>query len=211
MTVSLNANALLADVTELNNFTQAGFTAGDYANTLINTASDIIERVTKRKLIAQAYTSEKYSGNGQCKLFLKNYPINSITSLVQRNTHDDTTIQTYSANSDYLFDITEGWVYLRESWVQDTHNYQITYNAGYKVAATEGYITLPYDLRKACADLCMWVDSQKDKVGFDSERIGSYSYSLNSAKGNTIGGYALPPTIIALLAKYIRIEIGSIF
>jgi len=209
MAVALNANALLADVTELNNFTQASFTAGDYVNTLINTASDLIERITKRKLIAQDYTSEVYSGNGRGKLFLKNYPINSITTLIRKNTVDDTTIQTYTANSNYLFSQTGGWIYLREFWSIDINNFEITYNAGYKVTAETGYITLPYDLRKACADLCMWMDSQKDKVGFDSERIGSYSYKLNSS--NNIGGMAIPPEVMSLLSKYIRIEIGSIF
>ena len=196
MAVNLNANALLT-TTELQEFLQWTSTDTDYMNTLINFASDFIEKYCGRIFKAAAYASEVYDGNGERELYLKNAPINSVTKIAFWDTYNNSELQTYNVHIDYMIYGAEGYIYMRGKWVEGHRNYQITYNGGYMV--------LPYDLRKACADLCAWMRDNKDKVGLQSERIGSYSYSLGATI--SIGGLELPAQVLSLLTNYRIIKI----
>ena len=197
MTVALNSNALLTDVTELNAMSGLALTAGDTVNTLINIASDFIERYTKRFLKTATYTLEVYDGDGSFYLYPKQWPITAISALHRWDTSGNVSLQAYTANTDYLYDGTRGRIYLREGFECGVQNYKITYTAG--------YVTLPYDIRKACALFCEWEYNRRGKTGYDSESIGDYSYRLS--QGKTVDGNAMPPEVLSLLSKYVRRDI----
>jgi len=194
MSVTLDTNALLASMAELNSLTKLALTDTDYAHSLINSASKFIEGYTKRTLKEATYTSEKYDGNGSYYLYLKQYPISSITSIHRWDTSNNVSYGTYTANSDYLYDGNRGWIYLREGFQIGVQNYQITYKAG--------YAALPYDVRQACALYCSWMDMVRDKAGLNSESIGGYSYSLANKDAS-----AVPKEIFSILNKYVRLDI----
>lgn len=200
MAVSLNTNALLASMAELNSFTALALTDSDTANTLINSASDFIERHTKRVLKSATYTSEKYDGNGSYYLYLRQWPITAISSVKRWDTVSNASAATYVENTDYLYDGTKGWLYLREGFQIGVQNYQVTYTGGYTI--------IPYDVRQACAMYAEWQYTMRGKTGLSSERIGDYSYQLKDpSRSAGIGGITVPNEILSLLAKYVKADI----
>jgi hypothetical protein len=154
-------------------------------------------------LVATAYTGEYYDGNGEYKLMLNQYPLNTITTLQRWDTIDNSAADTYAANTDYLFDQKAGWIYLRQGFAEGVKNYKITYNAGY--GSSSGQIALPYDIRYACAQLCQFMNKFKSKPGIAGESIGTYSYSKEIKSGNMIvNGSPLPAEIAETIGRYIR-------
>lgn len=201
MTVSLNSNALLVSMAELNQLSKLALTDADIANSIINAASDFIARYTKRSLKTAAYTAEKYNGQGGSYLFLKQYPVTAITTIVLWDTVSNAASKTYAENTDYLYDLNEGWLYLREGFQIGVLNYRITYTAG--------YTTLPYDLRQACAMYAEWMYNNFGKTGMSSESLGDYSYQLDvKDKFASIGGIAVPASILSVLSKFVKVDIS---
>lgn len=198
MAVELNDNALLT-TTELKEFLQWTSTDSDYMNTLINFASDFIERYCNRKFKAADYISEVYDGNGETELYLKNAPINSVTTIANWDSYNNKSSYEYTEHTEYMIYGEEGYIYLRSKWVSGRRNFQITYNGGFE--------TIPYDLRKACADLCSLMKNHGDKAGLQSEKIGNYSYSLGAGSSVTIGGLAIPAETLSILVNYRIINI----
>lgn len=192
-----------ADDTGSLSYTADNTIGRDYANTLINFASDFIQNYCNRKFIKNTYTSEEYDGNGALDLYLKNFPIISVTSIDQWDTFTDSSEYTFTVNTEYLIYSVEGYIYMRGGWYRGRKNFQITYVAGYLIA------DVPYDLKKACADLCSLMKNLGDKAGMKSEKIGNYSYQLGSQSGlgASIGGLAIPAEILSLLIAYRPINI----
>ena len=200
MAVALNSNALIT-LAELDTFLQITIGNSDYSNTLINFASDFIEKYCNRILNDATYTSEVYDGNGEFELYLKNVPINSVSAIHNWDTYNNTSVYEYTEHTEYMIYKVEGFIYLRGGWTRGRRNFQITYN--------DGYETIPYDLRKACADLCSLMKNLGDRAGMVSEKMGNYSYQLGSQSGlgASIGGLAIPAEILSLLVAYRVINI----
>ena len=193
MAVTLNSNALITvvELPEMLQWTSPG--AGlDQETSLINFASDFIERYCGRIFNDADYTSEVYDGNGECELYLKNAPINSVSAIHNWDTYNNVSVYEYTEHTEYMIYGDEGYIYLRGGWKKGRRNFQITYNGGYE--------TIPYDVRYACALLCGWMWSNKDKAGFKSEKMGTYSYTLGSTV--MIGGLELPAQVLSLLVNY---------
>jgi uncharacterized phiE125 gp8 family phage protein len=115
---------------------------------LISMVSADIENECQRTFLATNHT-EYYKGDGTSQLLVKQYPVNSVTSI-----YDDTD---RVWGSDTQIDATEisisdrigGLIILEDdifSESDDVENIKITYNAGYS--------TIPSDLEQACIKLC---------------------------------------------------------
>jgi len=96
---------------------------------LINRISAAVESYCKRKFKARDYT-EKYDGDGTSILFLKQYPVNSVSSLKIGESVLDT--------SSYVIYSDEGKIRLKYSvFSEGIQNVEITYNAGYQDGSDE--------------------------------------------------------------------------
>lgn len=192
--MALNDNALITEA-ELEAFLQVSLETA-YAELLINYASDFIQYYTNRWLKAKTYTSENYDGPGDNRLYLDNWPINSVTTLINYDSMNDTTLYTFTEKLEYLIYGDEGYIYLRGGFAKGIRIYRVTYNGGYAV--------VPYDLKKACSDLCSLLYYQKDKVGMKAETIGRYSYQLDKS-GMAFGREGIPAEIKSILNRYRRV------
>lgn len=150
--------------------------------TMIKGLSDFIQGVLvgdisqggycNRRFIATDYTSALYTGNDRKNLLLRQWPINSVTTIVI----DGTTIfpSGSSALADLGFyidsDISGNLIYCYNwnSWMPN--NIEITYNAGYS--------EIPFDLQLAVIGLISIRWKQKGTEGFKSEKLKNYSYAL---------------------------------
>jgi hypothetical protein len=173
----------LTDITSVRLF--LGSLSLNYTDAEIQAAIDwacaTVETYCNRTFTAADYT-ETYDGNGQDVLYLRQYPINSVTSI----TLDDDTLD----SDDYTVETTG--VYYEDGWTKSRRNIVVVYNAGYS--------TIPADLHMICtrlsADLlCM----TGQDANMQSEKIGDYSYTRTTGQDN-----ALNASYRAALAKYRR-------
>lgn len=197
--MSLNVNALLSQA-ELELILQITISSSDLKDFLINTASDFINNFTNRRLLSRTITSEKYDGTGESRLFLKEYPITSVTAVKSWDSYNNVVSYTYTEHTEYTLYANEGYILFRGKTLKGHNNYQITYVAGYALA------DVPYDLKNACAQLCGIMYYNKGKAGIKSESIGSYSVTYD--KGNaSIMGIPVPDDIAGVIRQYRRINV----
>ena len=142
---------------------------------LINNVTTHIETYCSRRFASTVYTSERYDGNSCDKIFLRQYPIISVSALTLNN-------QTVSEATDY--DDYDGyWIepvvkgikltgclYRVDKWDIGWQNIKISYTAG--------FATIPSDLDMACQLVIrslynLYINSGGKK----SESIGKYSYT----------------------------------
>jgi hypothetical protein len=151
----------------------------------IDWACATVETYCNRTFTAADYT-ETYDGNGQDVLYLRQYPINSVTSI----TLDDDTLD----SDDYTVEDTG--IYYEDGWTKDRRNIVVVYNAGYS--------TIPADLHMVATRLAADLVNMTGQSGtIQSEKIGDYSYTLSAAA--TGQDNALNAGYRAALAKYRRI------
>lgn len=125
-----------------------------------------------RRFLAADYTSAIYTGNDRKNLLLRQYPINSISTIVL----DGTTL--FPSGSSTLADlgfyidneITGNLIYYYRwnSWFPN--NISITYNAGFE--------NIPNDIVLAALKLIEQAWNQVGKDGFKSEKFKNYSYTM---------------------------------
>jgi hypothetical protein len=197
--MALNNNALLTEA-ELELILGKSL-ATDYAEMLINFASDVIEKYCNRVFRQVEYTDEKYDGRGYKILYVKNPPIDDGTAVAVKdwNTNDNSLLYTYTEHTEFIVFHVEGYIYLRSGFKTGKQNYRISYKGGFE--------NIPWDLKVACAELGGFLDSNKGVAGVKSEKIGDYAISYGSSFGITIGGLAVPPEALSKLANYRLINI----
>lgn len=171
MTVDADALTSLDDLKEY-----IGLTTGDHdllLENLIDRATDLFETYCDRKFAAAAYT-EYHDGRGLDKLFPKQWPVNSVTSI-----HDDSD---WTWGADTLIDAGDyriahdGYIQMKTStFSDDVQNVKIVYNGGYS--------TIPEDLAQACIEQAAWMFKQSPEgsallgVSAKSFPDGSVSYT----------------------------------
>ncbi len=199
MAVALKDNHLIT-LLELDEFLQITIGDSDLSNTLINTASDFIDQIANRRIKKKTYTNEEYDGNSENNIYLKNYPITDVASVVNYDSYNASDIHTYTENTEYLIYEKEGYIFMRGRTTPGHKNYRITYDAGYLIG------DVPYDLKNACAQLAGLVYYNKGKSGLKSESIGKYSvtYGLSEFK---IAGIPVPGDIAGVIQHYLKINI----
>jgi hypothetical protein len=194
MVLTPNANALITSL-EFATILQLNLTDADYVEMLINIASDRIKTYIGFDLKQATYTDELYSGNARHNLYLRKYPIISVTTIKEWDTYNNLLLYTYTENLEYLVYLAEGYIYMRSGWEKGHSNYKITYSAG--------YAAVPYDVKMACAMLANMYYDKKGSANMKSETIGNYSYTTENGVGNnTIGEIGIPPMIAGILNKY---------
>jgi uncharacterized phiE125 gp8 family phage protein len=136
---------------------------------MINRASAFANKWTGRWLLLKSYT-EYYDGDGGNSLMLKNYPVDTLTSV-----HDDPLrvfgASTLIAASDYILDAAGGIIRLWNNavtFLQGRANIKVVYTAGYPLAS------VPYDIQEA---VLMIVQHQYKRV-YQDQRIGLASETI---------------------------------
>lgn len=131
---------------------------------LITRESAAIEKECNRTFGDATYT-EYHDGDGTDTVMLKQYPVNSITSI-----HDDTDrdydSDTLIDSDDYVYDSDSGIVQLDGfSFVPGRQNVKVVYNAG--------YTTIPTDLEQACIMrvAIRYLQGKANINAFDSDNI----------------------------------------
>lgn len=126
MPIAAASNALttVANVKYVWGRPQADTGDDDRIQTLINLISDRIEYWCGRKFTKQTYTDELHDGNGDNYLFLKQYPIVSVTEIKR----DDIAVDSdyYKVYED------EGFVLKETYWTKGYQNLKVTYEAGFE-------------------------------------------------------------------------------
>lgn len=152
---------------------------------LINQATGVIERYTKRNLLSQTYTNEEYDGNGQYILVLKNFPITTFSSLQYRDSNepDDESWSTFDT-ADYAW-FADGRIQrLDGKFIEVPQKYRATYTAGYKIdfdnenSAT--LHTLPFEIEYVCQKIVAGIFNIRKAEGFSKTDVGDSSISLKA-------------------------------
>lgn len=120
----------------------------DYIIRKINQATEMIEGYCGRRFKATDYT-EYYDGSGIDELLLRNFPVNSVTSIGGRDTSlNEDDFNTVDANQ-YFTDLDAGTIEAVSSFYGGWDRWKVVYNAG--------YTTIPADLAEACATLAAYL------------------------------------------------------
>jgi len=139
-------------------------TQKDIMQIIINSVTLQIEAFTRKPWVSRSFT-ELYDGDDGAALFLRKYPIVSITS-VKRLNRDGTTAATY-ASSDFVIAAQRGTIEFVNGggFYKGFQNYEVVYVAG--VAA------VPADVRLAALEA---IGVSWD--AYDSKRLGLESVSF---------------------------------
>jgi len=164
--------------------------------TLITVASKAVENYCNREFTSQTVSNEIHDGDGEKDLFLRNFPVASITQVViTENDGDTVTITgTYfrinQRTGQIIFEPAEtaDYSYFPEGF----QNISVTYVAGYS--------TIPEPVQEATVQLIAWLKSESDKdPNLKAEKLGDWSASYGGTTG-TEGG--LPQSVRRLLGAY---------
>lgn len=176
--MALAANALTT-LTEVKTYLEIDDTSQDsFLERLINSISDFVEEYCNRSFGKSDYT-EDYHGDGDKKLFLNQYPVNSVTKVTLNN--DEVT--DYKIIGERTLHRDKTWISKRDEY----YNIQVEYNAGYvlpKDDTTEEPRTLPYDLEDVVIEMVAmkyWAKLDERK-GLKDQDQGKVSYSYITDK-----------------------------
>lgn len=125
--MALNTNALVS-LSNTKTFLKITDSTWDtILEILINSISTTFDKIVKRNLAVQTYSNQLYDGNNKRRLYLKHYPINSVSAL-----EEDDVALTEGADEDFIIYSARGYL-LRVSsdWSEDYQNIDVSYNAGY--------------------------------------------------------------------------------
>jgi hypothetical protein len=174
---------------------------------IVNGVTDFIESYCDRRFKKTTYTNETYdTKDGQSKIFLKNYPVASLSAVEYRaGTISSPTWITYDANG-YLLYGQEGYVKFFGKFPEVAQGMRFTYSAGYDIDfANEGSAshTLPLDLTLVATELSAKVFSTRQSQGItqmstegQSVTFGLTGESLSSAQKDILNGHTKHTIII---------------
>lgn len=186
----------------------------DRLNAFIAQATAVINNFCVRRLEDANYT-EYYEGNNRREFALKQYPVNSITSIHLDSDgyygHGDNafssddllvlgTDYTYNSVTGIVYKLSGSWPAVRVAYDQATQVGQFEHGLGnIKVIYNAGYTTIPDDLKYAANNFIAMMRRTAGTGGtFQSESFDYYSYSLPStAEDEKIIG-----SIRNILSKY---------
>lgn len=135
---------------------------------LVTDASAYIQDSLSRDVIQKTYTNEVYHGNGTNRLVLRQYPIQSVTSIVV--TDPSSKVQT--TLTDFWFD--DRTIYLGSgSFTQGAGNVKVTYVAG--------YTSIPQDMKRATIELTAFMYRSRTRIGSASKQLGGETGSFNTS------------------------------
>jgi len=134
-------------------------------NILTQGVTDFVSSFCKRRFNIESYSEVQLLGPHK-HFFLQNYPIVTTPTVKHRVTETVFEVEWY--------DPATGLVSFESSLTNEATPIDITYQAG--------FTALPEDLRISCLKIGAMLWNKKKNEGLSSERILSYSYSLQSVK-----------------------------
>jgi uncharacterized phiE125 gp8 family phage protein len=149
--------------------------------TLINSASTLIEGYCSRRFREQAYIDEEYDGSGSASIVLSQYPVSSIQGM--KIDGGEVGASEYKARKE-----TGILLRLNSTWPEGVLNISVSYTAGYS--------QIPEDLELACKHLVMF---------YYKTDIADFSRTFG--EGFVLRPEALPVQVKALLASYRKVLI----
>lgn len=156
----------------------------------INSVSSFVSAYCNRKFIADTYT-EYYKGTGRQKLVLRQYPINTITSVKVDSAALTAGTDYVTADSTYL---DQGIIFKNDGWTWEGYltglvgeptapldNIEVVYSAGYTLSP-ESTRTLPYDIEDAVISMCADTYGQQvdGTVGLTEITQGQLTYKFSN-------------------------------
>jgi len=174
-----------SDVDDMKRFLNiTGDTQNDLLVNLINGSSSFMEMQTRRRLIAADYDSATdkancwVDGNNSKIVFLKQYPINSVSSVVVSGATISAAEATdYYGSTGYVIYSDRGILFYDNGFDTGIQNVRVSYNAGYAKTTREYY-----ELQELCRSLVSRVYNTRDKLGFKSETLMNYQYTMADIK-----------------------------
>jgi len=199
--MSLIAQALVT-ATEVEQYCQIKDPAHDVViEYIINSVSQEFSTFASRQFMSATYTGLTLTGNGTKYLYLPNWPVTVLTSVVE-----DTA--TLTLDTDFYADLTEGLLtkasfygtlygevygYSSTPWSINTHGIVVTYTAGYTAAL------LPADLKLAAL-----AEIARQYQKYLLKEHGEVSRSV---EGSSVSMTSEKPDWMAVVSRYRRIRI----
>lgn len=139
---------------------------------LINFATGFIETYTKRNLLKQTYTQEKYDGTGSNKFTLKQFPVTALTTLEYNQATDNTDDWKAFDSEEFFIDLDTGIVTKTSGvFINAPQKYRATYDAGYLIDFSQendpSAHTLPQEIEYVCQKLVAGVFNMRKGEGLD--------------------------------------------
>lgn len=167
---------------------------------MINYITDYIESMCSRRFLSSTYTNEVYDTNGNTRVFLKNYPITSVSAVEYRTgTPSNPSWVTYQVDN-YLTYLKEGFIRFYSTLPFVYQGLRFTYIAGYLIDFTnEGNTTLhtlPYDITMVATELVAKLYGQRNAEGIQSQSTEGQSVTfanpsefITSSQKSILAGY----------------------
>lgn len=168
---------------------------------LVASASKMIQTFLDRDVIQATYTSEIYRGCRSSMLYVRQYPIVTVTSVKLYDKYSKTDVYTYTVDIEYRIEPDhEESIEMFGGWGGE--EYRITYVAGYAVAGEVSAI--PADIELACNMLVSHLFNGIGKENISQWSAGSYSETVtNFSYVKT----AIPPAIQMILEPHRAVTI----
>ena len=201
-----------------------GITSTSYdtlLTTLINSATEFVERYCDRRFKQTTYTNEVYDGTGTDEMLLKNYPVTTFTSLQERDNIENINSWTSLDSEDYFVKLNQGIIIyvgaIDINWQPYDYSqkgvfskypqhYRTTYIAGYNFDAKNGTSFLE-DINMGDLEYAVWkliatfYNNRKGSNNIQSESIGEYSVTFRKE-------VAMDEEIKQILEQYRRPTFG---
>lgn len=171
-----------------------GITASDndaLIDELITYVTAYAKSYCGRNFLAAALVEAYDTYEGRKKLFLRQRPVNSITSVEYRSgTPSSPVWNTYNADS-YLKYLDEGYIHFYGLLPEVHQGLRVTYNAGYLIDFTQefdtAHHTLPEDLTLAVTEIIAGILNTRKASGVTNEATEgqSITYAIGKLSENT--------------------------
>ena len=187
MSLPTTAATTLANCKKYLNIPASDTSKDDLLELLIETATNAAEEYLGRYIVARQISQEPYDcTNSKSKyLQLKQYPVSTLTAVVQNGETLDTSALTLNSS--------DGILKRRIFWDGAV---LVTYTAGIASATAN----VPKNIQLAIWQWVACILNTQGAQGIDSETLGDYSV-------NYIDQNPIPPTVISLLEGYKRIDL----
>lgn len=188
--MSLNTNALTT-VARVKTFLEISVATYDsILESLINMATDFVERECDRTFVSTAYSNELYDGTGTKRLLLKHFPVSSSATFTLEQRDTDLRDAYWSAIDSNLYhvDYETGIVeFIGRSFVEVPDKYRVSYTAGYAFKNDAAPLVTLESLKIGDLEYAVWklvaklFQNRKANTGIQSETIGNYSVTLRAS------------------------------
>lgn len=161
----------------------------DFIDTLINYVTDFVEGYCGgRRFLRSTISNEVHDTNNVHNIFLKNYPVISLTTVEYRSgTFSSPTWNTYNADG-YLLYGDEGYIYFAGMLPVVKQGIRVTYVAGYLIdwnnETNSSLHTLPLDLTAVATELVARLYQNRATDGILSQSTEGQSVTFMGNSGD---------------------------